>query len=102
MEILPQSEWACPSSVVLEDEPEEDDKVTNTSRSESPWSFILKYNSICLIPIPVNSLRDQCFKQVDEEDDDGDEVKKETQLETVLRESKTEKGVQKMPTGKVR
>jgi len=27
IEILPENEWACPSSVVLEDEPEEDDKV---------------------------------------------------------------------------
>jgi len=40
--------------------------------------------------------------KVDEEDDDGDEVKKEKQLERVLRESKTEKGVSRMPTGKVR
>ena len=42
------------------------------------------------------------YDQVDEEDDDGDEVKREKQLEKVLKESKTEKGVEKMPTGKVR
>lgn len=61
--MLAESEWATPSSVVLEDEVEEADKV-------------------------------------DEEDDDGDEARRERALERVLRESKTEKGVKKMPTAK--
>ncbi|OQR77660.1 exosome complex exonuclease RRP44-like [Tropilaelaps mercedesae] len=64
VELLAESDWATPSSVVLEDEVEEADKV-------------------------------------DEEDDDGDEARRERVLERALRESKTEKGIKKMPTGKI-
>lgn len=39
VEILPESEWVCPSSVVLEDEPEEDDKVA----LEFHYPFLIVY-----------------------------------------------------------